>query len=214
MTELGQDSHATRWSLLARLKNWEDQQSWREFFDSYWRLIYSVAIKAGLTDAEAEDVVQDTVLSVAKKIGEFKCDPAAGSFKAWLLKLTRWRILNQLKKRLPFQSQHPVSPAAADEPRTATVEKVADPASFNLDAIWNNEWERNLAEAAKERVQQKVSATQFQMFELYVVQGWPVREIARMLGVSAGQIYLAKYRVGALLKKEVQRLQSAPGRLK
>src|SRR5207244_5760333 len=101
MTESAQDSQATRWSLLARLKNWEDQQSWREFFDIYWKLIYSVAIKAGLSDAEAQDVVQDTLVSVAKKMPEFKCEPAAGSFKAWLLKLTRWRILNQLKKRMP-----------------------------------------------------------------------------------------------------------------
>src|SRR6516165_2544113 len=105
VTESAQDSEATRWSLLARLKNWEDQQSWREFFDMYWRLIYTVAIRSGLTDAEAQDVVQDTILSVAKKIDDFKCDRAAGSFKAWLLQLTRWRILNQLKKRLPDQGR-------------------------------------------------------------------------------------------------------------
>ncbi|MBM3834649.1 MAG: sigma-70 family RNA polymerase sigma factor [Verrucomicrobia bacterium] len=64
-------------------------------------MIYSVARKAGLSEAEAQDVVQDTVLSVAKKIGAFRSDPAAGSFKAWLLQLTRWRILNQVKRRLP-----------------------------------------------------------------------------------------------------------------
>src|SRR6516164_6778524 len=93
VTESAQDSEATRWSLLARLKNWEDQASWREFFDTYWRLIYSVAIKSGLNDAEAQDVVRDTVLSVAKKIPELNCDPSAGSFKIWLLKFTRWRIL-------------------------------------------------------------------------------------------------------------------------
>ena len=48
----------TRWSLICRLKDWNDQVGWREFFDTYWKLIYSVAIKAGLTDAEAQDVVQ------------------------------------------------------------------------------------------------------------------------------------------------------------
>ena len=46
------------------------------------------------------------------------------------------------------------------------------------------------------------------MFELYVVQGWPVREVARLLNASAGQVYLAKHRVGGLLKKEVRRLKS------
>ena len=56
---------ATRASLLVRLKDREDQASWQEFFDTYWRLIYSVATKAGLNDAEAQDVVQETVISVA-----------------------------------------------------------------------------------------------------------------------------------------------------
>src|SRR5881628_645151 len=93
------DLLATRWSLLARLKDWQDQASWQEFFDAYWKLIYSVALKAGLSDAEAQEVVQETVISVAKKMPEFKADPAAGSFKSWLLTLTRWRIIDQVRKR-------------------------------------------------------------------------------------------------------------------
>jgi RNA polymerase sigma-70 factor (ECF subfamily) len=217
MSQETKDLLATRWSLLARLKDWQDDQSWRQFFDTYWKLIYSVAVQAGLSNAEAQDVVQDTLVSVARKIGEFKCDPAAGSFKVWLLKLTRWRILNQVKNRLPEQAGDRVSGATArraarrshdDSTRTATVERVADPASLDLEAIWDAEWARNLTEAASERVRQKVSARQFQMFELYVVQGWPVREVARLLGVSAGQVYLAKHRVSRLLKKEIQRLEA------
>ena len=57
----------TRRSLLIRLKDWNDQESWKEFFDTYWKLLHGVATNAGLNDAEAQDVVQDTVLSVAKK---------------------------------------------------------------------------------------------------------------------------------------------------
>src|SRR6185295_19341664 len=91
----------TRQSLLSRLKDWGDQESWKEFFDTYWKLIYSAALKSGLTDAEAQDVVQETVLSVAKKMPDFTYDPAVGSFKRWLLQLTGWRIYRQLQKRLP-----------------------------------------------------------------------------------------------------------------
>src|SRR2546430_12075049 len=89
----------TRWSLIGRLKDLDDQQSWQEFFDSHWKLIYSVALRAGLNDAEAQEVVQETVISVAKKMPEFKADPVAGSFKSWLLTLTRWRITDQLRRR-------------------------------------------------------------------------------------------------------------------
>ena len=75
----------TRWTLIERLKNWDDQESWRQFFETYWKLIYGVAIKSGLTHPEAQDVVQETVMSVCKSMQNFKADPAHGSFKAWLL---------------------------------------------------------------------------------------------------------------------------------
>ena len=61
------DSIPTRHSLLNRLKDWRDEASWREFFETYWELIYNVARKAGLNDAEAQDVVQETVIAVAKR---------------------------------------------------------------------------------------------------------------------------------------------------
>src|SRR5205809_4936804 len=88
----------TRRSLLTRLKDWDDQESWKDFFDTYWKLVYGVAIKSGLNDAEAQDVVQETVLSVAKKMHAFKYDPAVGTFKSWLLLITRRRIADHLRK--------------------------------------------------------------------------------------------------------------------
>src|SRR5512140_1436770 len=91
----------TRRSLLSRLKDWDDQESWRRFFETYGKLIYAVAIRAGLNDAEAQDVVQETVIVVARKIPGFQYDPALGSFKSWLLLIIRRRIEKQLKKRIP-----------------------------------------------------------------------------------------------------------------
>jgi len=85
-----EDSIPTRHSLLLRLKQWDDTASWREFFETYWELIYNVARKAGLSDAEAQDVVQETVIGVARRIGDFEADPRRGSFKSWLLGQARW----------------------------------------------------------------------------------------------------------------------------
>src|SRR5687767_12747485 len=94
-----EDTLATRASLLGRLKNWEDARSWEEFTQIYSRLIRSVAIKAGLSEAEAKDVEQETLLCVARTIHEFESDPARGTFKSWLLNLTRWRIADQFHRR-------------------------------------------------------------------------------------------------------------------
>src|SRR5678816_3760113 len=88
----------TRQSLLERLKSLDDQSSWGDFFETYWKLIYSVARKAGLSDPEAQDVVQETIISVARHMPSFRYDPTLGSFKAWLMQLTRWRIMDELRK--------------------------------------------------------------------------------------------------------------------
>ena len=81
VTEPEQSLIPTRYSLLSRLQNWDDQTSWKVFFDTYWRLIYSFALKSGLTDTEAQDVVQETIIAVAKDIDKFKRDRSLGTFK-------------------------------------------------------------------------------------------------------------------------------------
>src|ERR1700720_805237 len=106
------DLMPTRKSLIGRLKDWNDQESWKAFFDTYWKLIYSTAIKAGLRDAEAEEGVQETVISVLKSMQEFQYDKTRGSFKSWLLRLTTWRIADQLRKRLR-EGEHPQGEAVA-----------------------------------------------------------------------------------------------------
>lgn len=102
MKRTNDEMTSTRASLIDRLKDWQDESSWRDFFNIYWKLIYGVARKAGLTDAEAQDVVQETLVSVAKHMPAFKYDPSIGSFRAWLLNMTRWRIINQFRKRQPL----------------------------------------------------------------------------------------------------------------
>lgn len=200
----------TRESLLSRIKNWEDRESWQDFFDTYWRLIYGTARKAGLSDAEAQDIVQETVISVAKNVEGFKYDPSVCSFKSWMLQLTRWRIINQLKRR-NSNAKHLASGASASKrpDETATIERAPDPAGCDLEAIWESEWETNLLKAAVERVKRRVDPAQFQIFDLYCLEGWPVRKVAHTLGVSTGRIYLTKHRVSRLLKKEIELMQRA-----
>jgi RNA polymerase sigma-70 factor (ECF subfamily) len=199
---------ATRWSLLSRLRDLDDQISWQDFFDTYWRLIYGVARRSGLDEAAAQDVVQDTVLTVVRNLPQFKTDPKAGSFKAWLLRIVSWRVADQFRARQRRERQ--LVPAT-DEQETATrrIEKVPDPAGPELEHLWNEEWEKNLLESAMERVRSRVSARQFQMFDLYVVKQWPVRDVARALHTTIGHVYVAKHRVSALLKKEIRELEAA-----
>jgi RNA polymerase sigma factor (sigma-70 family) len=199
---------ATRRSLVERLADWEDRKRWQEFFDTYWKLIYSAARKSGLVDAEAQEVVQETIITVAKKIDKLKYDPAIGSFKGWLLQITRWRIADQFRKRQPGNRKFPRS---ADDRATATIERVADSHAVDLDALWEKEWQENLFDAAVARVKKKVDPKQFQIFDCYVRKEWPAQKVAEQLRVNVGQVYLARHRVSALLKKEVKALEKISG---
>ena len=201
-----QSSLATRRSLLSRLKESNAEESWRQFFDTYWRLIYATALNAGLTDWEAQEVVQETVLTVVRKIKSFHYDPAVGSFKGWLLTIVRWRIADQFRKR----QQHIQPPRArrgTETQSTATVERVADPRGIDLDAIWEEEWHRTMFAAALARVKRQANARHYQMFDLHAVKHWPVQKVAQTLGVRVGQVRLAKHRITALMRREVARLE-------
>ena len=199
-----EDDLQTRVTLLNRLKDWRDQSSWQEFFDIYWKLIYGVARKAGLTETEAQDVVQETLLSVAKHIPTFKYDPAIGSFKGWLLNMTRWRIVDQLRKRGPLiEHRHDADDAA----RTATIDKVPDGNTPDLDAVWEADWEKSLLTAAMKNVKPRLDPKKFQIFDFYVNKEWSPEKVAQMFKVSVNQVYLAKSRVTEMLKDEVRRLE-------
>ena len=201
----------TRASLLERLKDMGDQTSWNTFHELYHDLIFSVARRAGLNEAEAGEVVQDTLISVAKKMPGFTYDPGKDSFKGWLLTVVRWRIRDQLSKRaVQSREQHQRSGSGApaeQDTRTGTVERVADPAGPTLEGVWEEEWESQLLQTALARIKRQVRPQHYQIYHLNVILGETAREVARALGVNFAQIYLAKHRVGNLVKKEVRRLK-------
>jgi len=196
----GRSLPLTRKSLLIRLKNWNDGASWHEFYQIYEKMIYETAIKAGLRSVEAQEVVQETLLSVAKKIAGFDYDPEVGSFKGWLLQITRRRIVDQLRKRRPGTETLGAN-------ASVTLEQLSDPAVSKLESLWNEEWHQALLDMARALVKRRVSTKQYRMFELYVLQQLPMRKVTRTLGVNAAQVYMAKYRITKLLKREITDLE-------
>src|SRR6185436_10936431 len=128
----------TRQSLLTRLRDWQDQDGWRDFFDTYWRLIYNVARKAGLDDSAAQEVVQSTFIYLSRRMPNFRYDPARGSFKSWLRVVTRSRIsvFRRSEKTGLFRDARPGAEDALEE--------IPDPAGDALDEVWQREWDENL----------------------------------------------------------------------
>jgi RNA polymerase sigma factor (sigma-70 family) len=213
MTPMANAEHSsiqTRSSLLNRLSAGDNSDGWQEFYRVYGKLVRDFAIKAGLSDSEADEVVQETAIAVARHLPEFRYHPKVCRFKTWLLNQTSWRIKDQLRKRRRSERLVERSPTAPeDNDRTATVERVADPAAVNLDALFETEWRQNLFEAALESVKTKFNLKQFQIFDLHAQKEWPAREVAKSLGVTVANVYVTKHRVSAALRKEMERMNRA-----
>jgi RNA polymerase sigma factor (sigma-70 family) len=197
----------TRRTLLTRLRDCQDQAGWREFFDTYWRLIYKVARNSGLPDAEAQDVVQTTFIYLVRRMPNFRYDRARGSFKSWLRVVTRSRIhvywrREKANAKLRHEPRDAESDGGAD-----LVELQPDPAGDALDEIWQREWEANLLSQAFARLRSSVSSQHLLIFRLSTMGELPLTQVAKKLGVSLAQIYLARHRVGKLFRAEVSRLR-------
>jgi len=197
--------YRTRSSLIQRISDPKDQEGWQRFHDFYSRLIFSVARKAGLTATEAEEVQQETFITLARNIHKY--DRNLGGFRTFLLCTTRWRILDQFKRRDPRLKPLKERPTVTDG--TAPINRIADPAGVELDLLWNQEFEQNLLATALNRVKSLVSAKQFQIFDLYVLKNWPAEKVADFMGIKIGAVYLAKCRVQQLVKTELKDLASA-----
>lgn len=198
----------TRPSLLRRIRVWDDDTSWGEFHRLYRKLIYSLGRRSGLTHADAEDVAQEVFTRVAETIETFESDPNRGSFRGWLMNLTRWRIANKFARR-PKDEKLSGRGEIAGDPDSPTIDRLPDAA--NAEELWEKEWQQHVLEAAYERVARTASSRHYQVFDLYVRQQWPVKDVARELGISSASVYVIGHRLTKQLKSEVAKLRGKLG---
>jgi|TARA_B100000401_G_scaffold421381_1_gene347573 RNA polymerase sigma factor (sigma-70 family) len=192
----------TRSSLIQRLKATINGESWEEFFHTYWELIYNVARRAGLSEADAQDIVQETILKVHNSLDRFEYNRKRGTFKGWLRTVTRSRLNDFFKKQQRRPALNQPLEEAADE-----LQNLEDPEGPEIEKIWDEEWNRNLIQAALSRTKKLSSPKQFQIFKCHYIDEWTVRETCRTLGVNAAQVYMAKQRVGKIFREAVETLQ-------
>jgi RNA polymerase sigma-70 factor (ECF subfamily) len=204
MNERVDDSLQTRRSLLSRLRDLDDHESWRTFFERYWRLLYNVARRSGLDDLAAQEVVQDTVISVARQMPGFHYDPERGTFRQWLLRITRRRLMDFMRKS--YRQPHFAEIDTESEDALAAAAAVVDAAPEIIDRAWNEEWERLVFDAAVAQVRAEVNPKQFQVFDFCVLKGLPIRKVTETLGLNAAQVYLAKHRVSRAVKRVARQI--------
>ena len=196
------DSLPTRASLLLRLQDLDDHSSWIEFFDRYRRFIFGIALRMGLSRQDAEEVVQDTVISVSRGLPSFSYNPTKGSFKGWLMRVTQHKVVDQFRK---LGRQVPTDGLPGET--TATAEAAVDQP---FDAFWEAEWQHNLLQVATDQLRLAVSPRNFQIFDWTVRMGRTAEETAKAFGISTVLVRVTKFRVLHEFKRILRRLEKEP----
>ena len=196
------DSLPTRASLLLRLQDLDDHSSWMEFFDRYRRFIFGIALRMGLSRQDAEEVVQDTVISVSRGLPSFSYNPTKGSFKGWLMRVTQHKVVDQFRK---LGRQVPTDGLPGET--TATAEAAVDQP---FDAFWEAEWQHNLLQVATDQLRLAVSPRNFQIFDWTVRMGRTAEETAKAFGISTVLVRVTKFRVLHEFKRILRRLEKEP----
>lgn len=176
----------TRSTLIHRLKDGQDNESWREAFDMYWPFIFSAAKRKGLSQSDAEDVTQEAIIRVTKAMPKFEYNRARGSYKGWLLQILRNAISDHFRKVKGTNVNIDDIEEQSNDPE--------------LQEIWDEEWAKNLMDLALKQTRNKVSKRDYQIFHLHTQAGHSVKETSKIAGVSAARVYVVKSRVGRVFK--------------
>jgi len=187
----------TQPSLLLRIRQPTDGDAWRQFVELYAPLVYGFLRKQGLQDADAADVAQDVLRTVAQRIGELEYDRSRGSFRGWLFSVVNSRLMDFRRRH---QRERALVVAAAAEVADRGAEESASSTEWDLD------YQRQVFHAAAERVRGDFGESAWRAFWQAAVEGRPAKEIAADLGMSPAAVYLAKARVMNRIREELDTL--------
>lgn len=172
-------------------------------------MIQNMVLSAGLSESDASDVVQDTMVTVAQKIQTFEYDPQTGRFRDWLRTLVRLKLCEHWHRRKDkLQNLAPYPSASSSDPcgETDEGEEVGIPPE--LEAAWKAEWRQHVLVLARRHLQLVAHPTHYQVFDMAVFRELPLREVAKATGVNIAQVYLIRSRLSRLLRKEIKRLKA------
>jgi RNA polymerase sigma factor (sigma-70 family) len=192
----------TRPSLLVRLKAPRDERAWAEFVEIYEPLIYRVARRKGLQEADADDLTQEVLHAVAGAIERWDLNPARGSFRSWLFRITRNLIVNLMAAR----RRQSASYGTGGTDMVALLE--AQPAPEGEDSVlFEAEYRRRVFACAADRIRGSFHQTTWQAFWRTGVEGHDVNSVAVSLGLTPGAVYVARSRVMARLRQEIDQIE-------
>jgi RNA polymerase sigma-70 factor (ECF subfamily) len=185
-----QPGRATRPSLLMRLRDLQDADSWQLFVVTYEPLIRAYCRRKGLQEADAADVCQDVLAQVSQSLRTFEYQPERGRFRNWLLTVTRQklaRFLHRQNRTIRGTGEAPLDQAVDASP----------------DAAWTDEFNIRVLRVCLERIEAEFEPVTWQAFQRVWLDVQPAAEVARLLNLPVANVYAAKSRVLKRLRQEI-----------
>lgn len=181
----------TRQTLLIRLREPDDAEAWRDFSGLYMPLLKRFVMLRGVPAQDVDDVVQEVLTTVAKAIRKFDYDPARGTFRDWLFVVCRSHVFKWMRRN-------------ASVPGMTSMDGTEVPAPEEQQD-WDSEYRRQMFSWASERVRPTVHEKTWQAFWMTAVENRSSSDVASLLGMSIGAVYVAKSRVISRMREEIAR---------
>jgi RNA polymerase sigma-70 factor (ECF subfamily) len=188
------DYPETRASLIVRLRADADQAAWAEFVEIYRPVIFRLARRRGLQDADADDLAQQVLAAVAGAVRRWQPEAGRGRFRAWLNRIAHNRIINALSRRAPDR-------AAGGESSNDLL--VGQPAAEPDSELLRVEYRREVFQWAARQVRGEFQPETWQAFWQTAVDGRPAADVANDLGKGIGAVYTARSRVMRRLTEKI-----------
>jgi RNA polymerase sigma-70 factor, ECF subfamily len=183
----------TTTQMLRDLRDSNEGPAWAAFDEHFRRVVVSFARHSGLSDAEADDAAQETMLAFVRSFRGGKYDSQKGRLRDWLFGVARNIVLN-------FRSRRPLEHLIADKTSgTSFWDLVKDDAS--MEHLWQRQWQDMTLALCLQQVRLEVEPKLFKAFEMYALQEVPVEKVCDELAMSRNAVYIAKSRILSRLRE-------------
>ena len=189
-------------TLLLRLQDIEDHEAWAAFVESYAPIVFSWCRRFRLQDSDAADVTQDVLVKLMRSMQEFQYEPGKGRFRGWLKTVTANTV-----RDLSRSWENRIRGSGEDNVRDALNSLQAPDAIESLAADLEAQHQRELLNQAADAVRPKVREHTWEAWRLTSMEHVPAKRAATELGMTIGDVYVARSRVNKMLAEEVRRLQ-------
>jgi len=188
--------HSTTSTELLRQAQSSNQEAWRQLVVLYGRRVYRWCRHTGLQPTDANNVSQETLLAVSRKLKDFRRDHPGGTFRGWLRRITENKIRDHFRRHGRCEDAATGGTDALQRMKNVTGDHENDGPSWDTtSASAPRTTEQQKLLQYIELARQEISERDWKFFWRVAVDGQSAADVGREFGVTANTVRLVKMRV-------------------